>query len=248
MSAPTRNMFENLNCIALRTVKYSDSKSILTAFSRQHGRIGLLLPASNTPAAARQRALALPMSRFDCTVDIKPGRSLHSMRDMRRAGLMPSASPVKGALSMFAADLLSSLLREPQADEHLWRFLETWIDELTEAGPKATANMHICFIIRLMHFLGIEPDWSTFSQGCVFDMNDGIFRIVPPLHNRFINPPEAEAAYRLRRITATNAKAFAMGRSDRNTILDRLIQYYQIHFPTLGTLNSLSVLRTLFDF
>ena len=108
--------------------------------------------------------------------------------------------------------------------------------------------MHICFMIRLMHFLGIEPDWSTFSQGCVFDMNDGIFRIVPPLHNRFINPPEAEAAYRLRRITATNAKAFAMGRSDRNTILDRLIQYYQIHFPTLGTINSLSVLRTLFDF
>jgi len=241
-------MFENLNCIALRTVKYSDSKSILTAFSRQHGRIGLLLPATNTPAAARKRALALPMARFDCTVDIKPGRMLHSMRDMRRAGGIPSASPVKGALSMFAADMLASLLREPQTDEQLWNFLEQWIECLAGADAPATANMHICFLVRLMHFMGIEPDWSTYRPGSVFDLNDGIFRAVPPLHRRFLPPSEAAAAFGLRRINHRTARLYAMGRTDRNAILDRLLRYYQIHFPSLGTLNSLSVLRSLFDF
>jgi DNA repair protein RecO (recombination protein O) len=45
-----------------------------------------------------------------------------------------------------------------------------------------------------------------------------------------------------------NAGMFAMSRFERNRILDRLLEYYRLHFPGLGTVNSLDVLRTMFDY
>ena len=65
-------MFEPLNCIALRTVKYSDRNSILSVYTRQHGRMGLLVPAGASKAAARTRALSMPLATFDCVADIRP--------------------------------------------------------------------------------------------------------------------------------------------------------------------------------
>lgn len=241
-------MFEPLNCIALRTVKYNDRHSILTAYSRQHGRVAMLMPAGSTRAAMRLRALSMPLGRFDCVAEFKPGRDILPVRDVRSAGGTSGASPLKAAISLFVADLLASLLREPQQDELLYDFISFTVERLVEASVVETANFHICFMMRLQHFLGIEPDWSTFGDARVFDMADGIFRSTPPLHGRFLPSAEAEVAYRLRRMNFRTARLFRFSRVERNMILDRLIQYYRIHFPGLGSISSLAVLRSLFDF
>ncbi|MBJ2195053.1 MAG: recombination protein O N-terminal domain-containing protein [Muribaculaceae bacterium] len=241
-------MFEPLNCIALRTVKYSDRNSILSVYTRQHGRMGLLVPAGASKAAARTRALSMPLATFDCVADIRPGRDIFTIRDLRPTGTPPSPSPLKVTLRLFTADILASLLREPQQDRLLYEFILSAATALSEAPVQACANFHICFLLHLQHFLGIEPDWSTFSTGAVFDMADGIFRPFPPLHNRILPSDEAEAAHRLRRMNFRNAGMFAMSRFERNRILDRLLEYYRLHFPGLGTVNSLDVLRTMFDY
>ncbi len=241
-------MFEPLNCIALRTVKHSDRSSILSAYTRQHGRLALLLPAGNSRGAARMRALSMPLGRFNCIADIRPGRDIHTMRDVRPVYPSPFLSPAKGATSLFIADVLSSLLREPQQDVHLYDFVAYATQRLTDASGTEYANFHICFMLRLQHFLGIEPDWGTFSEGRIFDLADGIFRPTPPIHGRFLPTEEAAEAYRLRRMNFRSSRLFAMSRSDRNRVLDRLLQYYRIHFPGLGTINSLEVLRSMFDF
>lgn len=84
-------MYQPLNCIALRMVRHSDRHNILTAYARQTGRIAFLLPAANTPRALSMRALAAPMSRFDCMAQIRPGRDLFNISEMRRRGALPSA-------------------------------------------------------------------------------------------------------------------------------------------------------------
>lgn len=229
-------------------VRHSDRHTILTAFSRERGRVGLLLPASNTPRATAMRSMAMPMCRFECEINLLPGREIYNIRDMRRVGSLPPASPVKGALIMFAADFASSLLREPQADANLYDFLCRWTEDLAAATPTATANMHIHFLIALMQFMGIEPDWSTFHRGTVFDMVEGRFRASPPLHRRFLTPQESQAAFRLHRMNSRTAGKFVLNRAERNRILDVLLQYYHIHFPSLGGVSSVEVLRALFNF
>lgn len=241
-------MFQPLTCIALRQVRHSDRHLILIAFSRERGRVALLLPAASTPKASAMRSITQPMCRFECVANITPAHDIFNIRDVRRMGPPPPASPVKGALALFAADFTASLLREPQPDTNLFDFLCIWSSTLASATPASTANLHIAFLLALMQFMGITPDWSTFSKGYVFDMEEGIFRPMPPLHPNFLAPSEAEAAFRLRRLTIHSASKFSLSRADRNRIIDLLLRYYRVHFPSLGTLNSIAVLRSLFDF
>lgn len=241
-------MYQPLQCIALRMVRHSDRHNILTAYSREYGRVSLLLPAASTPRANAMRALAMPMGRFDCMADIRAGREIFNISDMRRRGAIPAASPVKGTVAMFAADVASSLLREPAPDPRLFDFLDSWSCALSEASAAATANSHIAFLLSMMHFMGIEPDWGTYTRGSVFDMVDGIFRPSPPNHRLYLTTDDAARAYTLRRLNLRTARLFVMNRAERNRALDTLLRYYHTHFPSIGTLNSLPVLRTLFDF
>ena len=55
-------MDTTLRCIALRTTKHSDRHSIVTAWSEQLGRVGLLVSAGNGREDRRRRALMMPLS------------------------------------------------------------------------------------------------------------------------------------------------------------------------------------------
>ena len=154
------------------------------------------------------------------------------------------------------ADFLGALLREPQADAPLFAFLLRSAEALAagalpgEAGAHASRqlpNFHIAFMMRLQRFMGIEPDWSTYTPGAVFDMAAGVFRTLPPPHPRYLNPEESTAAWRLSRMTTANCHRFRFSRFDRNRILDGLLSYYRLHFPTLGSLPSTDILRQLFS-
>ncbi|MDE5662357.1 MAG: recombination protein O N-terminal domain-containing protein, partial [Muribaculaceae bacterium] len=50
-------MYTHLDCIALRTTKVSDSKNLLSAWTRTHGRLTFSLPAGAGREARRRRAL-----------------------------------------------------------------------------------------------------------------------------------------------------------------------------------------------
>ena len=127
-------MYKSLDCIALRTVRYSDRNSILTAYTRQGGRLSFLVPAGTGRAAARLRALLMPMGRFECVADIRPGRDIHSIRDVKAVVLPPVADPLRSTIALFVADMLSTLLKEPMSDPLLFDFID---DALRRLGRTA---------------------------------------------------------------------------------------------------------------
>lgn len=240
-------MYENLHCIALRTVKYSDRNSILTVYSRQEGRVAFLVPAGRGREANRLRALLMPMGRFECVADLRPGRDIHNFRDVRPSGLPPAGDPLRSTIAIFIADLLTGLLKEPMPDPLLFDFVDNSISALNDSATTGLANFHIAFLILLSRFLGIEPDWGSYAPGMVFDLSEGIFRPSPPPHRNFLPSAESEALYRLRRINYRNMSKFSMSRFDRNRLLDYILLYYQLHYPTLPNLASLPILRVLAD-
>ncbi len=239
-------MYENLDCIALRTVRYSDRHNILTAYSRQRGKVVMTLPAGSGKSAMRVCALTRPLSVFQCVADVRPGREIMQVRDLRHAGIPSLDGAVRSTLALFIADILAALLREPQCDEALFDYIVYMERHIAGASGGALANIHLCFLLHLQHFMGIEPDWGTYLPGSVFDMADGIFRMSPPVHGNWLPSDEAAVAWTLRRMTPRTSSLFAMSHRDRNLILDRLIRYYQIHFPGLGAVSSLEVLRAIF--
>ncbi|MCM1517639.1 MAG: DNA repair protein RecO [Pseudoflavonifractor sp.] len=242
-------MYRHLHCIALRTVKYNDRHSILTAYSRETGRVSFLIPGGAGREAARRRALSMPLSLFECTADIRPGREIPPMRDPSQLVALHDihTNPVKNIMALFIAELLQSVLRESQEDAMLFRFLYESIVRLDTATDKETANFHICFLYKLTRFTGIEPDTRAWRPGRLFDMDDATFRDTPPLHTRCLNADESAVAHLISRMTWDNMSRFRFSRADRRLIIDRILSYYSGHYTALSGLHSLDILRQVLD-
>ena len=242
-------MFTTLHCIALRSVKHSDSKSILSAWSRELGRISIAMPEGCSREARRRRALTMPLGLFEGECDLRPGRDILSMRDVKPSGTLPGGTmnPAKTAGAMFLADVLDALLRHSPADEHLSIFLFDAMDTFaSENRPAAICNFHIVFLYRLMHFLGIEPHMGSWREGAYFDLREGRFSLTMPLHDFYLSDDGVAAMRLLARLNYRTMHLARFSREDRNRILDTLLDYYTAHLVRLDSLKSLQVLRSLF--
>jgi len=240
-------MYQLLHCVALRTIKYNDKHSILSAYSLETGRVSFLVPAGAGREAARRRALFMPLSIFDCVADLRPGREILTMREPKMTvpvGRLHS-HPVKSAVSLFIADLLTAVLRENQGDKSTFAYIVDAIMRFDEM-ESGVSNFHICFLYRLGRYIGIEPDISTYRDGSLFDLLDGRFRVSAPLHNQFLGTEESKAVVMLSRMTFDNLCRFKFNRNQRNELLDQILRYYTIHYSSLGNLRSIDVLRCLF--
>lgn len=240
-------MFEHLRCVALRTVKYDDRHNIVTAWSVERGRVGLLVPTGASREAARRRALMMPMALFEGEADVRPDRDLFNIRDVKPLAVLPaiSSSPSKTVVAMFLAEVLEKILRDSPPDLHLSEFIFKSVVTLDSLGQRGTANFPLVFLCRLGGFLGIEPDSSTWSHGMVLDMSGGVYRSSVPLNGRWLEADETAVASMIQRLTYDTAGRLALPRQLRRSVLDRILEYYTIHHAPLDSLRSLPVLRDL---
>lgn len=244
-------MYQQLDCVALRTIRHSDRSSILVAYSRQMGRVGLLVPAGKGASASRMRALTMPMAAFECVASVTPGRELFHIRDVRpddatRAGGC-GGDAVRSAVGFFMADFLSAVLREPMADEPLFERVREIARRLWESDRRGLANVHIAGVASLTVPLGIEPDVETWRPGRFLDMREGRFTTSPPsTHTDYLSQPDSRMAWLLTRMTLRNARFYRFSRDERNEILRGLLRYYTLHGYKVGNLVSVDILRDLF--
>lgn len=234
--------------IILKTVRYSDRHSILSAYSRESGRVSLLSPAGTGREASRLKALTMPMSLCECEVHPRPGRDVMPMRQLRTLAPLASlrADPLKTMTAMFLAEVLDASLQGSQADEALFDFIDASVRTLDASAPAAAANFHICFLYSLSRHLGIEPDASTFCHGSVLDLADGLWRQSLPLHRDYLDVRDSAVAHAISRMTYANMHRFRFNRQDRHAIIERILDYYAIHLtPRLRQLRSLDILSSL---
>lgn len=241
-------MLTTIHAICLRTVRYNDHNNILSLYSRERGRLSVMLPAGNGREAARRRALTMPLSMIEGIADLRGARQLATVRDMRSMTALPAihADPVKMSMAMFLTELLGVVVPEGEADEALFDFMADSITAL-DAAVEGAANFHLAFLYRLGRFIGIEPDMGTYRPGMVFDMLEGIFRPTPPLHRHFLMGDDAEAVRLLSRMRWDNLKAFRLSRNERRRILSVMLDYYGLHYAHLTGLRSMEILGELFD-
>lgn len=239
-------MYSTLHCIALRTVRHTDTTSLLSVWSREAGRLTLAMPASNSREARRRRALTTPLATFECVCRMQPGREVLQVRDLAPCPgtIAYDSNPLKGMTAMFLAEALDLLLRRTDSDPTLSDYLFNAVSAFGRPmRPAAAANFHLVFLFRLATPLGVGPDTTQWQPGMVFDMRDATFRPTPPMHTDYLTPSEAAFAATLARTTFANMHRLVLSHTQRNAILDIILRYYALHLAPLTTLKSLQVLR-----
>ena len=234
--------------IVLHHLPYNDTYAIALIYTEEFGRVSYLTARSKSRKSRVPRSLFHPLAVLDLEVDHQNLRDIQRIKEIKTHIPLISllTDPVKSALGIFLAELISKVVREEQTNKPLFDFLleSIRILELTNTSP---ANFHLVFMLRLSRLLGFYPDAEGYQKGMFFDMQNGIFSRYKPAHVHFLSPDESVVFFNLLRMTYENMPTFRFSGQERQAIIHRILEYYRLHLSNFPEIKSLAVLHDIFS-
>ncbi len=230
----------------LRTVRYGDSKVIVDMLTEEHGRVSFICSISKSGRGKVRKQLFQPLTLLDVVFDYRENVQLQRFRDVGISKPYVSIPFSSGKLSivLFLAEFLTYATRDERDNRPLFEYIEKsllWLD----SSQQAFANFHLVFMMHLTRFVGFYPNLEDSGGAAWFDLREGCFTLVRPLHPDYLCPAEASRISTLMRMDFDNMRLFRMTRDERNRCVEVILDYYRLHVPNFPELRSLDVLRTL---
>jgi len=241
-------MLEKTRGIVLNQIKYSDSGIIARMYTRKFGRQSFLIKGMRNRKTGKHSILFQPMFILDLELYYKASREMQVLKEFS-VSYTPAdifSDIKKSCVAIFLGEVLTSVLREESPHEEMYDYIEESIIYFDRCR-EGFANFHIGFLAGLSSFLGFEPALRTDPDDSFFDMTNGMFVAVPPLHGNYAN---AEISGILAGFFVTSFDKLgeiSLNGSLRNEVLDTLVRYYSLHLPALKKLKSLEVLKEVFS-
>lgn len=241
-------MQQSFQAIVLRQIKYSDKSNIVTLYTQERGRISALIPAQSSRKAKVSRNLFQPLFILDLVYTQRTSNGIGRIVEakLHYPAIHIMTDPSKMSLVLFLGEFLYGLLQEESGSHSLFVFLTRSIQWL-DTSEKSIANFHLAFLLRLMHFVGITPNLEDYVPSAYFDLRDGAFVALRPLHQQVIYGADLEKLVSVLRMTYNNMHLYKMSRSERRMLLQLILDYYQVHYSSLQELHSLKIMQELFD-
>ncbi|MDE7414337.1 MAG: DNA repair protein RecO C-terminal domain-containing protein [Muribaculaceae bacterium] len=238
---------ERITGIVTDIVRYNDRHNIVGLYTRERGRISFLVPATGGKGGRARNARLQLLSAVESDVNFKENKSIQSLSKVGLKEVWRDIyfNPLKSALAIFIAEFLSRYLREAAPEPLLWDYILESL-RILDNRKKHCANFHISFLIGMLHFAGITPDISDIEPGDFFDMPSGHCVPEHPSHRSFLSPEETRVLPVLIRMNYTNDRLFKFRGEERRRILNRILQYYAVHFPGMSSLRSPEILGEVF--
>ena len=241
-------MLTKTTAIVLHNIKYGDSKMIVDMFTRAHGRMSFVVTMPKSARSKIRKQFFQPLSMLSLEYDYRPKEQLQKIKEVTI--LHPYSSlPFdmdKLTVGMFISEFLYHSLYGEQSNEQMFDYISDslqWFD----SSPSPAANFHLVFMMRLSRFLGFYPNLDDYVPGCVFDLRNGCFSSLSPLHSDYLSSAEASLMSLMMRMNYPSMHLFKFTRAQRNRLLDVIVQYYRLHIPGFPDMKSLEVLRNLYD-
>jgi DNA repair protein RecO (recombination protein O) len=239
-------MLQKTRGIVLHTLKYTDSKNIMTVFTRAFGRVSYVVYRTNKKKSACRPAYLQPLSVLSINAENRLNRDLQHFKEI---GIEKPFKEIcfhyeKNSIAFFIAELLNKTIRQTGEDVLLYDFLENAVFSL-DACARGLANFHLVFLIKLSKYLGFEPN-ADIENFHYFDLQNGVFVFEKPPHNNYLPEDMARLLFDLMQTDVEQTDKLCLNKEKRNRILDALIDYYRIHLPDFGKMQSVEVLHELF--
>jgi DNA repair protein RecO (recombination protein O) len=169
---------------------------------------------------------------------------LNSIREARVHFVYTSLNQniIKQSIALFLSEVLGSALREEDKNPNLFEYLQTTFQWLETHDH--VSNFHLLFLLNLTRHLGFYPETKNLT-GNYFNLEEGYFADYKPF-NMFI---EGENLVSFKSLIGTNFDVLDrlnFSVRSRQSVLNDLITYYELHLPGFKKPRSLDILKDLF--
>lgn len=240
-------MLEKTRGIVLHQIKYSDSGIVSQIYTRKFGRQAFLIKGMRSRKSDKHNILFQPLFILDLELYYKPS---HEMQNIKEFSVYFTPHDIylnikKSAVAIFLGEVLTSVLREESPNDELFEFLEKSVVYFDESR-EGFANFHIAFLSGLTGYLGFEPGRRNGKDEQYFDMLNGSFVNMPPVHGNYVNEEITNILADFFEASYDSASDIPLSGKLRNDVLEALLKFYFLHLPGLKKIKSLDVLKEVF--
>ena len=241
-------MLEKTKGIILHQIKFTDSGIVAQIYTRKFGRQSFLIKGMRNKKSGKHNILFQPMFVLDLEMYYKPSREIQLLKEFSvfYAPYEIYSNIKKSCVAMFLGEVLTSVLKEESPHEDMFDYIEESIVYFDKCKDNY-ANFHIAFLAGLSSFLGFERSSRTNSDALFFDMVNGVFVPIPPVHGNYATGEISDILAIFFAASYDTASNISLSGILRNEILEILVRYYSLHLPGLKKINSLEVLKEVFS-
>jgi DNA repair protein RecO (recombination protein O) len=241
-------MLEKTRGIVLHQIRYTDSGIVVQMYTKRFGRQSFLLRGMRNKKNGKHNILFQPMFILDLEQYYKPTREMQSLKEFSVFFTPYNIydNIKKSSVAIFLGEVLTSVLKEESPHEELFDFIEESIIYF-DRSQDGYANFHIAFLAGLSSFLGFEPGPRSDEDEKFFDMVNGIFVHIPPVHGSYANEEITGILADFFKASYDSIKNISLTGKMRNDVLETLMKFYSLHLPGLKKIKSLEVLKEVFS-
>ena len=241
-------MLQKARGIVLNQIKYTDSGIVARLYTREFGRLSLIVKGMRSRKTGKHNILFQPLFILDLEVYYKTSREMHTIKEFTVAYSPHDiySDIRKSCVAIFLGEVLTSVLNEESPNEELYDYVEESIRYFDNC-EKGYANFHLAFLSGLSSYLGFEPGQRNSKDMNFFDLRNGRFVQMPPVHGQYSNPEVSSIMAELFASSYDSVNNIPLTGVQRNEVLEDLLRYYHIHLPGLNRIKSLEVLKEVFS-
>jgi DNA repair protein RecO (recombination protein O) len=178
----------------------------------------------------------------------KQGGGLQKIKEVENSPvyrLIP-LSPLKKAIVVFLSEMLYRTLREEEPNSRLFNYIVSAL-QILDLKTQSVSDFHLIFLLQLSKFIGFYPLNNYSPVEPVFDLLNGRFVSSAPSHGHFIHTDESIIFASLINKGFDDLDTIKLPREMRQYLLEKLVEYYNLHVEGMGIVKSLQVLKEVFD-
>jgi DNA repair protein RecO (recombination protein O) len=239
-------MLIKTKAIVLSKLRYRDNDLIVKCFTSHRGVVSYLLRGVlNSKKGNSKVAYFQLLSQLQIEENYRENQSLQTIKDIRLDYSYTSlhTNILKSAITMFLAEVLSSVLREEEENQNLYDYIETtfrWLDTKDDFS-----NFHLLFLLNLTKHLGFFPDTTDTNQ-MYFNLNNGLFEPKKQeLH--CVSGENLTVLKQLLGINFDELDNIKLNSKQRQSFLTMLLLYFELHLGSFKKPKSLQIFNQVFN-
>jgi DNA repair protein RecO (recombination protein O) len=241
-------MLEKTRGIILHQIKYTDSGIVAQIYTRKFGRQSFLIKGMRNRKTGKHNILFQPMFILDLEMYYKASREMQILKEFS-VSFTPYdiySNVKKSCVAIFLGEVLTSVLKEESPHNEMFDYIEKSIVYFDRC-KEGYANFHIAFLAGLSSFLGFEPGPRLNKDDAFFDMTNGIFVPIPPVHGNYASEETTSILADFFVASYDTISKISLTGKLRNDVLEVLVKFYSLHLPGVKKIKSLEVLKDVFN-
>ncbi len=234
--------------IVLHYIKYAETSIITTIYTQHAGRQKYIVNGVRKHHSKNRLSMFRPLTQLNMEVYHKEKNNIQRIKELQFGEIYQSIyfNTIKNTVSFFLSEILYHVLKEEEPNHELYEFLSNAFI-LFDLDDKIYVNFHIFFLVKLTKYIGFLPLTHKDGKNIYFDMKEGRFREHTPRHPFYLDKKQSSTLYHILYNNFESLKKVKLNNSERRELLNRIIEYYNLHIEGLSEIRSFKVLTEIFN-